>query len=93
MKLLDLLAKLGILRFGTKKAVYHSGKDIPAEFLMNDVFNAKRDLTTAEDIKNLAKAVSGDKSADPIAVFCAHCGKPVKADQKYCTVCGGKLKQ
>ena len=60
MKLLDLLAKLGILRFGTKKAVYHSAKDMPAEFLMNDVFDAERDLTTAQDIKDAsATAAAG----------------------------------
>jgi len=51
MKLLDLLAKLGILRFGTKKATWTSGKDLPEEFLMDDVYNAKRDLTTVDDVK------------------------------------------
>ena len=46
MKLLDLLAKLGILRFGTKAAVYKSGTDRPAEFMMDGVFNAERDLVS-----------------------------------------------
>jgi len=89
MKLLDLLAKLGILRFGTKKAVYHSAKDMPAEFLMNDVFDAERDLTTAQDIKDAAGVITGDSTA---ARFCTKCGKPVASDQRFCTACGAKLK-
>ena len=89
MKLLDLLAKLGILRFGTKKAVYHSAKDMPAEFLMNDVFDAERDLTTAQDIKDAAAVITADGTA---ALFCTKCGKPVASDQKFCTACGAKLK-
>lgn len=44
MKLLDLLAKLGILRFGKTAAVYHSGKERPAELLMDNVYDARRDL-------------------------------------------------
>ncbi|MBV6649692.1 MAG: zinc ribbon domain-containing protein [Hoeflea sp.] len=88
MKLLDLLAKLGILRFGAKKAVYHSAKDMPAEFLMNDVFDAERDLTTAQDIRDVAGVITGEGSAP---TFCTQCGKPVAPDQKFCSVCGAKL--
>jgi hypothetical protein len=44
MKLLDILARLGILRFGTKAAVYKSGTERPAELMMDGVFNADRDL-------------------------------------------------
>ena len=62
MKLLDLLAKLGILRFGAKKAVYHSGKDMPAEFLMDDVMNAERDLVTKRDIEAARSAAKGSSS-------------------------------
>jgi hypothetical protein len=51
MKLLDILAKLGILRFGFKKAVYTSGRDRPIEFMSSNVFNAERDLTTVADVK------------------------------------------
>lgn len=54
MKILDLLAKLGILRVGAKAATYRSGKDRPAEFLMDDVYDADRDLTTREDVAKLA---------------------------------------
>jgi hypothetical protein len=50
---LRLLAKLGILRYGTKSYVYTSGRDRPAESLMPGVFNAERDLTTLQDIKTV----------------------------------------
>lgn len=55
MKLLDLLAKLGILRFGAKAATYSSAKDRPAEFMMDGVYDAERDLTTKEDVKAVKK--------------------------------------
>jgi hypothetical protein len=57
MKLLDILRKLGILRYGTKAATYTSAKDMPAEFLMDDVFNAEKDLVNREDVKKAAAAV------------------------------------
>lgn len=58
MKFLDVLAKLGILRFGTKVGTYKSGLDRPDEFLMDDVTNAKRDLTTREDIREVKQALT-----------------------------------
>ena len=61
MKLLDLLAKLGILRVGAKKATYTSAKDRPAEFMMDDVYNADRDLVTKKDFG--AKAEEPRKKA------------------------------
>ena len=88
MTFLELLAKLGILRYGTKKAVYHSGKDMPAEFLMNDVLNAERDLTTAADLKALKEMVTG-KSTD--TRFCPQCGKAVGAADGFCRACGTKM--
>jgi len=59
MGILDILSKLGILRYGVKKGVYHSGKDMPPEFLMDGVYNAERDLTTKEDLKKVVRAVKG----------------------------------
>lgn len=50
---LRILAKLGILRSGARSATYTSGRNRPAEFLMPDVLNAERDLTTRQDIKKL----------------------------------------
>lgn len=44
MKIIALLQKLGILRFGAKAAVYRDGTGRPVEFMMDDVFNAEKDL-------------------------------------------------
>ena len=63
MKFLDLLAKLGILRVGTKAATYRSGTERPAELLMDDVYNADRDLTTKKDVAKLRDAVTGKADA------------------------------
>jgi hypothetical protein len=57
MNLLDVLRKLGILRYGTKAATYTSMKDKPAELFMDDVFNAEKDLVNKEDVKKAATAV------------------------------------
>ena len=51
--LLLVLSKLGILRYGTRSYTYTSGRDRPAESLMNDVFDAERDLTTRQDVDRL----------------------------------------
>jgi hypothetical protein len=59
VKFLDILAKLGILRTGTKAAVYRSGTERPAEFMMDDVYNAERDLTTAKDVAEIRAALGG----------------------------------
>jgi hypothetical protein len=45
VKILDVLRKLGILRMGGKAAVYRSTKDRPAEFMMDDAFDADKDLS------------------------------------------------
>lgn len=44
MNLLELLRKLGILRFGATAATYKSGTERPAELMMDDVYDAKKDL-------------------------------------------------
>jgi len=54
MSFLDVLRKLGIVRYGAKAATYTSGKDMPVEFLLDDVYNAKKDLTTREDVARVA---------------------------------------
>lgn len=90
MGLLDILAKLRILRFGAKNAVYHSAKDMPAEFLMDDVVNAKRDLTTKEDLHKAKAWLKGDagENAPAAARFCTACGAKLDPDAKFCTGCG-----
>lgn len=57
MKIADVLRKLGILRYGAKTGTYTSMKDRPAEFYMEGVFNAEKDLVNQEDVKNAAAAV------------------------------------
>jgi ribosomal protein S27AE len=91
MGLFDILAKLGILRFGTKKAVWHGGKDMPAEMLMDNVYNAERDLTTREDLKKVAATLAGGKATGAGEHFCPNCGAKVKADSRFCTECGNAI--
>ncbi|HLP66677.1 hypothetical protein [Ciceribacter thiooxidans] len=57
--LLRTLARLGILRYGGKAAVYHSGSERPTEFLMPDVLNAERDMPP---MKELGAASKQDKT-------------------------------
>ena len=86
MALRDILARLGILRFGTKKAVWHSGRDLPPEMLMDDVFNAEHDLTTKKDIEAVRHVLTGgDRGARP----CVRCGAPLPSGQTLCPACGG----
>lgn len=49
------MRKLGILRAGTKSYTYTSGKDMPAEALMDDVYDAKKDLMFDGDAKKKEK--------------------------------------
>lgn len=65
MKFLDLLRKLGIFRSGNVSGTYTSAKDMPTEFLMDDVMDAKKDLTTKADINHLAKSVMADAKPNP----------------------------
>lgn len=44
MKLIELLRKLGILRFGGEKAVYRNAKERPLSLQMDDVFDSKKDV-------------------------------------------------
>ncbi|MCO6180154.1 hypothetical protein [Ciceribacter sp. RN22] len=56
---LKVLARLGILRYGGKAAVYHSGSERPTEFLMPNVFNAERDMPPMKDIGGGAEKDKG----------------------------------
>jgi hypothetical protein len=57
MKIVDVLRKLGIWRYGVKTGTYTGMKDRPAEFFMEGVFNAEKDLVNQEDVKNAAAAM------------------------------------
>lgn len=58
MKFLDLLAKLGILRWGVRAAVYRNGSERPIEFVDSSVFDAERDYMVK--LGDLAKPKAGD---------------------------------
>jgi len=60
-RLLRMLARLGILRYGAKTATYTSGSDRPTEFLMPGVFDAKRDLASGESADQAEHAKSADE--------------------------------
>ena len=57
MKFVDLLRKLGILRYGAKSGTYTSAKDMPTELFQENVYDAKKDLVHREDIKAAAAAL------------------------------------
>ena len=59
MNLIAILRKLGILRFGAYKGTYSSAKDMPSELLMDDVYDAKKDLVGKEDLRKVGDAVKG----------------------------------
>lgn len=59
MKFLDILRKLGIFRSGSAGGTYTNAVDRPTELQMDDVFDAKKDLTTKEDVKNVKEKFTG----------------------------------
>jgi len=58
MKLLDILRKLGILRYGAQAGVYTSAADRPSSFMMDDVYDEKKDLVTRDDLARLRKTAT-----------------------------------
>jgi len=58
---ITLLRKLGILRFGTKNLKFKLGKDMPIEALMDDVFDAEKDIMFDFDKRKKKK---GEKRED-----------------------------
>ncbi len=62
MSVIDILRKLGVIRYGSKTGTYRNAKDMPAEFLVNGVFNADKELVTKQDIKNAVAAVTESPS-------------------------------
>ena len=59
MKFMDLLRKLGIFRSGSVSGTYKNAVDRPTELQMDDVFDAKKDLTTKEDLKKVKEKFTG----------------------------------
>lgn len=50
MSFLDVLRKLGILRYGSNNYTYHSAKDMPAAAIMDDVYDEKKDLLSGQAV-------------------------------------------
>ena len=48
-RLVLIMRKLGILRYGTKSYKYTSGKDMQARALLDDVYDEEKDLVNKED--------------------------------------------
>ena len=90
MRFLDLLRKLGVIRFGAKKTFYTSGKDRPIEFMADGVFNAEKELTTKEDLKQVPGKPS-DTAPTPSASACPKCGTVTKPSAKFCASCGSPV--
>ncbi len=53
MKLLDVLRKLGILRFGAEAGTYTKAADRPASLQFEEVFDSEKDLVTREDVREV----------------------------------------
>jgi hypothetical protein len=62
MKLLDLLRKLGILRFGAETGTYTNAADRSASLQMDGVFDSRKDLVTREDLPRGATGGRGRRS-------------------------------
>ncbi|HYW80846.1 MAG TPA: hypothetical protein VE890_14795 [Thermoguttaceae bacterium] len=44
MNVIDWLRRLGILRFGVEAGTYRNAKERPTSFLMDDVYDSKKDV-------------------------------------------------
>ncbi len=56
MSVIDILRKLGILRFGARAGTYTNATNRPTEFQMEGVYNADKDLVTRQDVKKVVEA-------------------------------------
>lgn len=53
MKKLDLLRKLGIIRYGKVKQKYRSGRERSYALMGEGIFNPEKELTTKKDLKEI----------------------------------------
>jgi len=90
MSIIGVLRKLGILRFGAKKYQYRSGREMPAEALFDDVYDAEKDLITAQDFRHQSKVKREHPEPEFHEDDCRHCGEMLQADDKFCRHCGSK---
>ncbi len=86
MGLLDVLRKLGVVRYGVKKGTYRSGRDRPIEFMMDGVYNADKELVTKADIRKVVSRGRGKETPGPVG--CPACSAPRKPGAGFCGSCG-----
>ena len=55
-KIIDVLRKLGILRYGKAKGTFTSAKDKSDELTFDRVYDAKKDQVHKEDVAKAAEA-------------------------------------
>ena len=61
-KIIQILRKLGILRYGKTSYTYTSGKDMPTQAILDDVYDEEKDLLTKKDFQHKQK--NNDKDSD-----------------------------
>lgn len=59
MKVLDVLRKLGILRFGAEAGTYKKATDRPASLQFEEVFDSQKDVVTRKDVRELVDGRKG----------------------------------
>lgn len=87
MNFITILRKLNILRFGVKKYKYTSGRDMPAQAILDDVYDTEKDLVNKE-VKEFTSYVKKKVTGKKSACFCVKCGQQIPLDDSFCTKCG-----
>ena len=62
MSLIGVLRKLGIFRAGKVRGRYTSGRDMPMELFMDNVYDKQKDTVSKEDIKKVFRVKKGKES-------------------------------
>jgi len=66
MKFIDWLRKLGILRFGAEKAVYHNAKERPFSMQHPGVFDSEKDVVHfGRPVEKKESATDGQSQQQP----------------------------
>ena len=63
MKFIDLLRRLGILRFGAEGGVYRNATERPTSLQMDDVFDSNKDVINLNPGKGQASSTETSKSS------------------------------
>ncbi len=92
MSLMDILRKLNIVRYGTKAATYRNAKDRPLEFMVDNVYNAGREVinlnASAQPSPTPPTATPPVLSTTAAAPSCPKCGAGLPPGAKFCSACG-----